>query len=880
MIDTALIADVLAGYDPNASEDDVATAERQRAEFLEKFPKDAWPSMTLDRYALGQPDHQDTFCRWMEFVTTELGSMRGGSARKHLIYFQAKTGEWWFDHKLYETVDEAWAGVHAGLLDAVRLAESGQWAQIEQIASLRGGRALVNKTLATYFPDQLLPINSETHLRHFLKALGEPRASDPTLATTTLNRLLLEDLRAVPELDGWSTKQLERLLYTSDLDPFMALLPTGPIANVPSFIAATLTDSGDERVETRRQTEDQARQLLDASAGQMSEEQARELLTLFNSDSKHGKPRRDRFAPGFGGQIANALLTDLANFNHWTGRLWNGSEEERRAGLGELLENRKLLPSAGTSYPTMLAYLKDPEAAAIWQRSTDRGLQRLTDYRPAKGPGNGLAADYDVFCEAASTLMKTYEIPPEMLDALLAIAARVDEPPPPVIDPSASRAWVFQANPSIYNIDLALSEVSETTWRVRQHKDEIREGDRVYIWRSGSDAGIVATGTVLTNPALSSEDEHDPYTLKPEALPTGELSVGLRIDSQVAPVLRRSTLREHPVLKDLEVIRFTQATNFRVTPEQDAVLRSLVTGLRMPTLRPELEERVFLPRGWLEDALELLKEKGQIVFYGPPGTGKTFVALALAEEITRDGGAFRVVQFHPSYSYEDFVGGFRPVEDDGAHGVRYHRTDGPLREIARDAAADPSRPYVLIVDEINRGNIPKIFGELLFLLEYRQKGVRLQYWPEREFTLPANLFVIGTMNTADRSIALVDAALRRRFYFVEFAPTEEPVKWVLSKWLSAHQLGDDPARLLSLLNDEIADNDVAIGPAYFMTDAEAGPDLDRIWQRAIMPLLEEYFYGTKWDRERFSLKRLLARLTGTPETEMPTDDAEASESAT
>ena len=213
------------------------------------------------------------------------------------------------------------------------------------------------------------------------------------------------------------------------------------------------------------------------------------------------------------------------------------------AALGELLENRKLLPSAGTSYPTMLAYLRDPEAAAIWQRSTDRGLQRLTDYKPAKGPGNGLAADYDVFCEAASNLMKTYEIPPEMLDALLAIAARGGEPSPslrPGQRPVWARAWVFQANPSIYNIDLALSEVSETTWAVRQHKDEIREGDRVYIWRSGSDAGIVATGTVLTNPAVSSEAEDDPYTLKPEALPTGELKVRIRIDSQVAPVLRRS----------------------------------------------------------------------------------------------------------------------------------------------------------------------------------------------------------------------------------------------------------------------------------------------------------------------------------------------------
>ncbi len=201
----------------------------------------------------------------------------------------------------------------------------------------------------------------------------------------------------------------------------------------------------------------------------------------------------------------------------------------------------------------------------------------------------------------------------------------------------------------------------------------------------------------------------------------------------------------------------------------------------------------------------MLDDKGQIVFYGPPGTGKTFVALALAEELTRDGGDFRIVQFHPSYSYEDFVGGFRPVEDDGAHGVRYQRTDGPLRELAAVASADPSHPYVLIIDEINRGNIPKIFGELLFLLEYRLKAVRLQYWPEESFSLPPNLFVIGTMNTADRSIALVDAALRRRFYFFEFTPQVEPVRSVLAKWLKRYQHDGEAADLLAALNEEIAE---------------------------------------------------------------------------
>ena len=201
----------------------------------------------------------------------------------------------------------------------------------------------------------------------------------------------------------------------------------------------------------------------------------------------------------------------------------------------------------------------------------------------------------------------------------------------------------------------------------------------------------------------------------------------------------------------------------------------------MPLLRAEIEDRVYLPLAWPQEVVDLLEEKGQVVFYGPPGTGKTFVALVLAEEITRDGGQFRIVQFHPSYSYEDFVGGFRPVEDDGVYGVRYRRTDGPLRELAATAAGDPAHPYVLIVDEINRGNIPKIFGELLFLLEYRQKAVRLQYWPEQEFSLPNNLFLIGTMNTADRSIALVDAALRRRFYFVPFIPTAPPVSNVLNR---------------------------------------------------------------------------------------------------
>ena len=656
---------------------------------------------------------------------------------------------------------------------------------------------------------------------------------------------------------------MERLLYSSELDPFMASLPSGPIANVGDFIHAVISEAGDDRLETRRQSEDQARKLLDESAGHMTQEQARTLFELFNTDSKHGKLKRGRFSPAFVGQTANALISDLENFNSWTGKMWRGSDEERANAIGALLEDRKLLPSAGTSYPSMLAYLHDPERSAVWGRMTDRGLRRLIDYQPAKSPGTGGPADYRSFCEAATRLMDDYDIPPELLDVVLASAGRVEEQEPakPIPKPATANVWLFQANPSIYNIDQALSELDELTWVVRQYKSEIRTGDRVYIWRAGADAGVVATATVEDDPAETAPAADDPYTLKPEAFSKSELRVRLRIDTALPEAVRRSELLEHAVLKSLEVITFPNATNFRVSPEQDEALQTLVSGFRIPTLRTAIEERVFLPRDWLQEAVDMLADKGQIVFYGPPGTGKTFVALALAEELTRDGGDFRIVQFHPSYSYEDFVGGFRPVEDDGAHGVRYQRTNGPLRELAAVASADPRHPYVLIIDEINRGNIPKIFGELLFLLEYRLKAVRLQYWPEESFSLPPNLFVIGTMNTADRSIALVDAALRRRFYFFEFTPQVEPVRSVLAKWLKRYQHDGEAADLLAALNEEIANDEVAIGPSYFMTDPEAGPDLERIWQRAIMPLLDEYFYGTKWDPTRFSLAKLRSDCT-------------------
>jgi 5-methylcytosine-specific restriction protein B len=267
----------------------------------------------------------------------------------------------------------------------------------------------------------------------------------------------------------------------------------------------------------------------------------------------------------------------------------------------------------------------------------------------------------------------------------------------------------------------------------------------------------------------------------------------------------------------------------------------------LPPAPDALAEALYVPREWIQlDILDLLDAKRQVIFYGPPGTGKTYVAQRVAEHVVQNGGEFELVQFHPSYSYEDFFEGFRPATTSNDTGVQYALRDGPLKQLAELATADPAHPYVLIVDEINRGNISKIFGELLFLLEYRDRSIRLQYSDE-PFRLPPNLFLIGTMNTADRSIALVDAALRRRFFFVPFLPTEEPVSNVLRGWLHENQHDELPALLLNELNKRIAKDEVAIGPSYFMNADVTLEGLGRVWRHAILPLLDEHYYGTKVD---------------------------------
>lgn len=256
------------------------------------------------------------------------------------------------------------------------------------------------------------------------------------------------------------------------------------------------------------------------------------------------------------------------------------------------------------------------------------------------------------------------------------------------------------------------------------------------------------------------------------------------------------------------------------------------------------------------------------ILYGPPGTGKTYTTINKALEILKSydeiteipegrqkqkeifdtfvaKGQIEFVTFHQSYGYEEFVEGIKPSVKNGT--VIYETKNGVFKNLCKKALEGKDKPYILIIDEINRGNIAKILGELITLIEPSKrigKSERLQLtlpYSGESFGVPRNLYIVGTMNTADRSIALLDTALRRRFEFVEMMPDSEYLK---DKKISDSGNTIELDRLLESMNNRIEfllDREHTIGHSYFM-DVESIEDLCKVFKNKIIPLLQEYFY--------------------------------------
>lgn len=271
-------------------------------------------------------------------------------------------------------------------------------------------------------------------------------------------------------------------------------------------------------------------------------------------------------------------------------------------------------------------------------------------------------------------------------------------------------------------------------------------------------------------------------------------------------------------------------------------------------------ENVFLDYNDFQNIIDILSTKKNIILQGSAGVGKTFIAKKIAQALQEDyrEDTIEMIQFHQSYSYEDFIQGYRPNE------ASFSLQNGIFYDVCEKAKKDTSIPHFLIIDEINRGNLSKIFGELMMLIEADKRGeknkIKLTYSSKNDFYVPDNLYIIGTMNTADRSLTIVDYALRRRFAFIKMKPNfdKQFQSFLMKKGISEELIFKISNKMKNLNNIISSDDSLGegfeIGHSYFCSykSGEQNKWLTNVIKYEIIPLIEEYWFDDKQLIEEYS----------------------------
>lgn len=413
--------------------------------------------------------------------------------------------------------------------------------------------------------------------------------------------------------------------------------------------------------------------------------------------------------------------------------------------------------------------------------------------------------------------------------------------------------WWLCANPKIWSMtswmvgeeqDYTLYNTAGNKRRIFQHFLDARVGDKVICYEANPTKQI--TGLAV----ISKESD-------------GERICFRKVETLAAPV-ELSEIKTVPELANMEFLINPNGSFFHLTEKEYVALLNLIRE-ENDSIQPDKTfekytkddflKEVFMDGKDFDTLQHLIRMKKNVILQGAPGVGKTFCARRLAQAMMgeKDESRIALIQFHQNYSYEDFVMGYKPVEG------TFELQKGIFYKFCMLAANHPDKEYFFIIDEINRGNLSKIFGELLMLIEkdYRGEKLTLAYKDEK-FSVPGNLYLIGMMNTADRSLALIDYALRRRFSFFEMNPGFD------SEGFKAYLKGKNNERLNELvelvkeLNRQIATDDslgqgFEIGHSYLCTGEIVTDEwLKEVVNYDILPMLQEYWFDNKSEVDRWA----------------------------
>lgn len=430
--------------------------------------------------------------------------------------------------------------------------------------------------------------------------------------------------------------------------------------------------------------------------------------------------------------------------------------------------------------------------------------------------------------------------------------------PEPIVSSGKSNYWFLTANPRIWSMSSqAVGEVQAFTLlndnghkrRIYQNFLDAKAGDRVIGYESSPSKKIVAL-------------------LEVSQAQDGEMIYFKKLEGLSAPI-DFAAFRDTKELQSMEYFNMTQGTLFKLSENEYDCLMDMIRE-ENPAPRVNEPYAAYTKTDFLKDVymsedkydrlVSVMKRKKNMILQGAPGVGKTFAAERLAYSMLgkKDTSHVSLIQFHQNYSYEDFIMGYRPTENGFA------LTPGVFYEFCLKAQQHPREDYFFLIDEINRGNMSKIFGELLMLIEnsYRGKPVTLSSNGE-SFTVPKNLYVIGMMNTADRSLAMIDYALRRRFSFIELEPGFETEGFKAYQKGLGNEILDKLVAVVERLNEEIK-NDSSLGKGFcighsYFCGLENPKDCTVSWMREvveydILPMLEEYWFDSpaqlaKWKSE-------------------------------